>query len=362
MSISDTISAAINSLYIAAADPAAWPDALATISTLFGGAKVSINHQNFVASDLSWALSHNYDLEAIRLHYEVFNTPEKNLGLRALLMATPMHPFTISSFITPNQYYRDPAINIVLVAQDIHHGLLNVVDKKNVNTSLLIYRGRKQGDFDARETEISRLLGAHVRNAVRIAHASLLTRLSEDSHAQIDSSRRYGAALLSPRGHLVHLDAYAERVLEASKIERGTDGNLSLGASNGGDFLAFLNRASAFADYCVRVDGDKILHIKMLPDPYVTTCFFLPIPLKGVALRLIEPGSGRIRLARHLFRLTEAESAIAELLCHGSSLGEIAERLQITNNTLKTHLKSIYAKTNTGRQGALIAKLLEFSE
>jgi DNA-binding CsgD family transcriptional regulator len=59
-----------------------------------------------------------------------------------------------------------------------------------------------------------------------------------------------------------------------------------------------------------------------------------------------------------VFGLTPAETRLAEYLVSGKDLGEIGEKLRVSRETLKTQLRSLFSKTDTRRQGELIAVLL----
>jgi len=59
-----------------------------------------------------------------------------------------------------------------------------------------------------------------------------------------------------------------------------------------------------------------------------------------------------------LYKLTEREQTVVLGLIHGNSIKQIAENSFITENTVKTHLKSIFNKTRTNSQGALISLIL----
>ena len=56
----------------------------------------------------------------------------------------------------------------------------------------------------------------------------------------------------------------------------------------------------------------------------------------------------------HFFNLTPAEARLLVELTNGTSLSEIAERYDVTINTLKTQLNHIFRKTGTNRQPDLI--------
>jgi DNA-binding CsgD family transcriptional regulator len=63
-------------------------------------------------------------------------------------------------------------------------------------------------------------------------------------------------------------------------------------------------------------------------------------------------------MLRAWYDLTPAEARLAVLLASGLSLERIVDRLGIGANTARTHLKSIFGKTDTRRQGELIRLLL----
>ncbi|MDN2710348.1 helix-turn-helix transcriptional regulator [Janthinobacterium sp. SUN118] len=58
---------------------------------------------------------------------------------------------------------------------------------------------------------------------------------------------------------------------------------------------------------------------------------------------------------RQLFDLTQAEAQVGQALAQGATIVEIATRCGISVNTVKTHLHHTYLKTDTRRQGELIA-------
>jgi DNA-binding CsgD family transcriptional regulator len=60
------------------------------------------------------------------------------------------------------------------------------------------------------------------------------------------------------------------------------------------------------------------------------------------------------RMLVRLHRLTRAEAKVAALIASGASGRKVAQRLNVSYNTVKTHLKHIYGKTSTRGQGELI--------
>ena len=62
-------------------------------------------------------------------------------------------------------------------------------------------------------------------------------------------------------------------------------------------------------------------------------------------------------LLRRVYRLSPAEIRVVRELMQGQSVEAIAEVLSISIYTVRTHLKNLFAKTGTNRQGELIARI-----
>ena len=75
------------------------------------------------------------------------------------------------------------------------------------------------------------------------------------------------------------------------------------------------------------------------------------------AIVLIDPGSRKKSSESHLhiaFQLTPAEARLASALATGEPLDRICEQLEISKETGRNQLKSIFAKTKTRRQAELV--------
>ena len=63
-------------------------------------------------------------------------------------------------------------------------------------------------------------------------------------------------------------------------------------------------------------------------------------------------------LLRRLYGFTKHEALLADLLLQGADLREAAEKLGVSMNTVRTHLRVIFGKTDTRRQAELVRVLL----
>jgi len=66
------------------------------------------------------------------------------------------------------------------------------------------------------------------------------------------------------------------------------------------------------------------------------------------------PAMARLDVIQSLFDLTGRELQVLRLLAHGHSIDSLSATIEISRNTTRTHLRSIYAKTRTSSQVELM--------
>ena len=65
-----------------------------------------------------------------------------------------------------------------------------------------------------------------------------------------------------------------------------------------------------------------------------------------------------VRSIARLYGLTRAEMRLLEALLKGHRIGDYAKQTNITQNTVKGHLKQLFSKTQTSRQSELMLRVL----
>jgi len=87
-------------------------------------------------------------------------------------------------------------------------------------------------------------------------------------------------------------------------------------------------------------------------------------PLSGGPFALLilqDPGRQTLPQATQLqliFRLTPAETRLVEALLDNETIESYALKMNVSRNTVRTHLASLFAKTGTRRQAELLRALL----
>jgi DNA-binding CsgD family transcriptional regulator len=101
--------------------------------------------------------------------------------------------------------------------------------------------------------------------------------------------------------------------------------------------------------------------LRILPIDGAARNFFLGARALVILGNLTPPLTPELRVISQAFDLTPAEARLASLLVEGRSVNSIAQTLSVAPNTLRKQLKSIFVKTDTHRQGELIALLAQLT-
>ncbi len=154
-----------------------------------------------------------------------------------------------------------------------------------------------------------------------------------------------GDAIRSVRGQLATSSKSATQTLKA-RIRGAIDAASGKGGSAGGTVL---------------IERDKRLPLTILVAP-----FRMPPASDAAAFQAailfirdperIAPGSAALQ---SLFGLTPAEATIAIHLVRGGSVQKIAAHHNLSLNTVRTHLKNIFAKTGTSRQTEFVSLVMK---
>jgi DNA-binding CsgD family transcriptional regulator len=97
-------------------------------------------------------------------------------------------------------------------------------------------------------------------------------------------------------------------------------------------------------------DEPERLHLLALPLTAATGRSSIAVVLCNPNRR-IDAAEG---ILQQLYNLTTSEAKLAMVLSNGFNIDEAAEQLQITINTARSHLKKVFLKTHTRRQGEMV--------
>ncbi|MBR1267948.1 helix-turn-helix transcriptional regulator [Bradyrhizobium sp. AUGA SZCCT0222] len=126
------------------------------------------------------------------------------------------------------------------------------------------------------------------------------------------------------------------------------------------NFLDRLRTASdvdalGVAPIVVRRAGKPPIVVRVLPVDGAARSPFLGARAILILSGFDEGEAEQLAMLRQAFHLTPSEARITLCLAGGKSLEEVAQEMAIAHETARSHLKAIFRKTETHRQGELIA-------
>lgn len=368
--------ALIAALHEGVVDDDHWLAALDRLSDAFGGAAIFLGttQRSGAAFELS---GHRVDPQWIDMVNGELAGDEANpvfATVRTRFRADPigmaMRPMIMSRLLDRDTYHSSP-IYVHAIAPAGHEHVMAMVLWADSSSaiSLTLARPAAAGDFAEREAELARAIGPHVFGALKLRHQFALARSSALMLDRFD----HGVLLLSAAGHVVHANREAQQFLsdrDGLSVEHG-----ELRAAFPADtrrlrhMLGEADRAARGASLqprqtlrLPRPDGRPELVVRVLPVAPVVASSFGAGELATIALFVHDPEKDSQpvdELIAEGLGLSPAEAAVAARIWEGDSIGEAAECLGLSPNTVKTHLKAVFEKAGVERQARLVRRIAQ---
>jgi DNA-binding CsgD family transcriptional regulator len=245
---------------------------------------------------------------------------------------------------------------------------LDILCETELSQSITLARPWSSGSFTNDELHFARSLMPHLRRAAsvqaRLAAASTAVQSTLDALETLQAH----ILLLDRQGRIVHASTQAERLLrEADGLSACTAGLHAATTVLSARLAALIARATATGDKpgvsgalrLRRPSGKPDLALVAVPLRSRTQCPGGQQP--AVLLHITDPlerATPDRALLAEAFGLTQAESGLAIDLLSGRSVGEVATCSGRSVATVRTHLASVLAKTETTRQSDLVRLLM----
>jgi DNA-binding CsgD family transcriptional regulator len=250
------------------------------------------------------------------------------------------------------------------------HDTMSVIEKTDERGLTALTGGTPTGQLVTdRQITVMRMLMPHVFSALD------LRRQFDRLEHRIEVSREglvradFGCIIVDDHGQVQWMNPLARDIVELGEALEIEDGELRAAVPSCRGRLRDAIRGAIGADRdapgaptpifrLARADGSAALEVLISPvEPRRTLEFG---ELRGAMVLLADPTHVSATFADRLvelYGLTPAEAEVAQWLVSGSSPGEIAEIFDRSIHTIRTHLKRIFAKTNTSSQPELVGLL-----
>ena len=353
------LEALVDRIYQACLDANLWPQVLAAIGeavNAHGGAFLTRHDDSWTGWTCTEAGLEGFDAYMLNLSHRSRMTDLLMRAQRAGFVATQ------DIFESEQAYLDDVMMKDFATPRGLRHGVATLIEAPADGMALFQFL-RRTGEppFGRAERASLDLLRPHLARA-----SQLIARLRMDKVSAVNSALAamgLPSLVLGPEGRV--LAGNAPMLSGATPLVFLPKGRLSLGDPTAD---ALLERA--IRD--LRRPGSAM--IRSLPAPsgagrpaavvqlIPATGWARDVFMDGYGLVVVTPVSGSAGpippdLLEGLFDLTAKEARIAAAISRGLGLPAIAEMSKVSHETVRSHAKSIYAKTGVKGQGELTALL-----
>jgi len=297
---------------------------------------------------------------------------ERFFAMDPFVHLPPGKVFSLQELVDPEELTRSKYYQAYLKPAGVFHILgADLHLPEGMEARLRLSRAPRAKPFDSSCRSLCQRLLPHLDQALQL-HLRLRTVQSErDLYGQAMERLALGSILLDEQGRVVSSNEPASRLLAQGEILRLDDGQLKCTtAKHQQVFEELFQRAvqsqRSPAPAMVEAmhlprNGTSDLGIVIRPVPNHQGAEGTSGPVVAVLISDSPQGvpESSPQVLRQLFDLSPAEARLALLLAQGLTLSEAAQQLFLSQHTLRSQLKSIFAKTGVKRQAALVQLILK---
>lgn len=367
------VAALIGDIYDAALDPSRWRPSLIKVAAFVGGMDASIiaKHPTDAGVDVFYSSGaitdewqHKY--ATTYYHHDPMTTGQYFAPIGVPVGGDDLTPY---DQLFASRMYKEWAI-----PQGIVDGLWVTLEKtlKTVMLSIVM-RGTEHGLVDDEARRRLALIAPHQRRAILISRT--LEAKAAEADALMDAYDSLSAAmfLVAADRRVVFANKSATQMLtEASLLRHDAVSRLTPADPDAVLSLddAILRAAAGDAELGNRGiaitltarDGvDQVMHVLPLTSGERRRAGARYSAVAAVFVRRAEGlGAAPPEAIAEAYKLTPAELRVFLAITELNGVAETAYALDLSENTVRTHLKRIYAKTGTSRQAQLVKLKLRF--
>lgn len=370
MALDDEIHHLIGQLYKAALSEDGWSETLQQIRMFLGGAGILLFYRNDETGGLDGLIQDCMPEEGLRDYAEHYIYVDPRV--RQAVRAPEKRLLTDLQIVSESEMDRHEYYNWLSGFDGLRYyiGTRLFVDR-NVSVLLAIQYTSKQHDLVVPETmTLLEAIIPHLENALRLNRQLNIQRTKVHGLLTAADTQGSGVIILNANQKIIFQNQAAENLTAQRDGLLIKDGFLVAADS---ECNWRLNRVLLQACRQIQIGTDQLSGMLQIERPSGKAPYSLLIspimdqerypglrePAALVALH--DPSSVTDILEERvaaLYGLTPAEARLAVSISSGSSVRDYADRNSITENTVRTQLKQVFAKTETSGQVDLVRLLL----
>jgi DNA-binding CsgD family transcriptional regulator len=344
-------------VYDAATEPELWSSVLTEISDLTGSQGGVLFGQ--LIRKVYFDYNGRLDADRIRIYQE----QHISNAWSEYMFRQPAGRLVGSDEIVPLSALRTTAFfDDVLRPQEIAHSVMaKLFGDDDFHGAFNICRSESQGPMDESGRRLISAIVPHLRRSVALGFRLDGYRAIQRAEYAVLDQLASGVILLDQRNRILYLNA-------AARLFGLEDGALSL---RGGTLRARSQAHAKRLDELIvgaqhglpasamsipRIGNGQLLTVLISSVRGHDVERFADMSMPDAAVLVVDPvnSSGMsISWVMDAFGLTQAEARVAVAASSGAAIPVVAMSLRLSQNTVKTHLRRIYAKTGTSRQAEL---------
>ncbi|PWK73944.1 helix-turn-helix transcriptional regulator [Aminobacter sp. AP02] len=236
--------------------------------------------------------------------------------------------------------------------------------------TLWVFRDRAGPKFDDQAASVCEILVSQLSRGVEMSWRMGATEVERSLYSDVMDKLYVGVVILDHSGKIIRASDAATRFLEA-RDGLQIQGN-RLRATSAKEDRDFQNAIKAAMQGASANEAAASRGLSLTKQSGSRNLGVIVRPIRGskdnaaaansaVAVYIRDPETNpevEGELVRQLFDLTPAEAAVARRLTAGLSLEDAATSLDISRNTARAHLRSIFSKSGITRQTELVRLVL----
>jgi DNA-binding CsgD family transcriptional regulator len=364
---SEALSGLLSSLYEASSNPAMWHPFLQQLGEKTRATSGALLIHDFEGAKYSLSSSWQVHPELVRLYQGHYHTLD--IWAQKGLAKPSGHVCGSQSLCRLPEMRSTEIYNDFMVRAGIEHGIFGILqNNRSCLASVSLYRDQSCPEFGSSDLDLLNFLAPHMQRAFKLhVHFAELRSRSEGLEDALNLVAT-GVMLLNAKGEVVLMNRSASALIQERNGLLVTRGGLRAERQRESELLMKIiseacptsgsNSPSVGGTILVSRRERSSLHV------FVSPIRDSSIPLTqsiAVVVFVIDPSQQKRPaqdVLRILFGLTPAESRVALLLGDGHSPRQIASMVGITDNTVRSQIKSIFCKTGVKRQAELVRLLL----
>jgi DNA-binding CsgD family transcriptional regulator/PAS domain-containing protein len=357
-------------IHDAGLEPARWPGVLSRISDRFGGATVFLCQCRQEMPYAGDAWSFGYDLNAFRGAPARLWEEEANPVVTLMRQAPVGIPMDRRRFIDDVGLDRHPVARHFLLGQGLFHVALAVAQRDSDTASqIFVARGRSSEPFSRDDLAEFGRLAADVGRAMRMHRALGQVAAGANGFAAVLDRLAQAVVLTDGALRILHANVAAERLLEAADGLYRFHGALRLHCATAQCRLEAAARGAADQPpshdpetTAIRGPRPSQAALRLTVFPALGEATSAQAPRASAIVLIHDPEAALASLTPERLAgdhdLTETEARVAALAGQALPVAAIAQRLEVSPNTAKTHHKAVYGKLGVRSQAELVRLLM----